>query len=177
MRPSLMSGFNRNRPCPCGSGKKHKRCHPDMKVRDSFAVIDCREPVAITGVQLLPNGEIRWLANGNQVVPAAAWNEASYARNRKGPKILYRVPMDPHQIQTNDLTALAMYRTLLAVDTNTRVVDHEKVSVGAVVQAELVLAALVVALAVLEPEQDKEGAGASDPEQRVDAESPYREAA
>lgn len=36
-----MKGYQRNFPCPCGSGLKWKKCHPDIKgvYKDSSGIV------------------------------------------------------------------------------------------------------------------------------------------
>lgn len=129
-----MKGHYRNAPCPCGSGKKQKRCHPEMKPREQFITIDCGEPVAMTSVELLPHGGLQWFAGERPVTPVAAWHETRRPRD-KAPKVMSRVPLDPTTLVANPYAAMQRFRTVLAIDTNTKDVNGERVSIGALAMA------------------------------------------
>ncbi|MBV8897961.1 MAG: SEC-C domain-containing protein, partial [Acidobacteriaceae bacterium] len=131
-----MKGAARNTPCPCGSGKKQKKCHADMKPRDSYIVVDCGEPVAMTGVELLHDGEVRWLADDKPVTPAMAWHEVRYDRTKR-PKVVNRIPLVPERLLVDPNDALKQFRTIFALDANTREIDGVRVSIGALAAAEI----------------------------------------
>lgn len=75
-----MKGSDRNKSCPCGSGKKQKRCHPEMRPRSESVVFDFGKPMALTEVHMSADGSIGLFSNGQQVQPASAWIQTDYAR-------------------------------------------------------------------------------------------------
>lgn len=125
--------MSRNAPCPCGSGRKFKRCHGMAKPRSTVITGKFGEPVEACGVVISQAGTIALLDDhGRQLTPASAHVQTQYPRP-KGAKVLNAGPVDPAQIPTRADAALLGFDLVYAVDTNTREIRGKPVSVTAVV--------------------------------------------
>lgn len=79
----------RNQPCPCGSGKKYKKCCIGKKKRIKSYKVDLGKPMWVKGVQMLPDGTFRFLTDQGVAVPEHVSVETCYERE-KGNKVLNR---------------------------------------------------------------------------------------
>jgi hypothetical protein len=135
--PGQLKGRGRNVSCPCGSGKKAKRCCRGRKPRTTTVTID-RGASPVDGVKIDRNGDVSFVLGDQKVNPDAAWLETSYPRE-KGAKILHKMAVKEGALNIIPDYALRGYDLLLAVDTGTRQVGTERVSVAVVVQCKFVL--------------------------------------
>jgi hypothetical protein len=129
-----MKGSDRNKPCQCGSGKKQKRCHPDMRQRTESVVFDFGKPVALSEVHASSDGSIQLFSNGERVRPEAAWIQTEYARPKR-PKVMNRIPIPVQELNSNAMYQLHRCMTLIAIDTNTKTIGGDSVSVSSAVWA------------------------------------------
>jgi hypothetical protein len=84
----------RNDPCPCGSGKKYKRCHWDQDQRrtgrERSFLIGYRVP--FEGVTTLPDGQVLVdLPSGEKVKPDHVFSQTHYPRASGKDKVIDRV--------------------------------------------------------------------------------------
>lgn len=123
-------GGGRNAPCPCGSGRKTKRCCGGVKPRSKSILLDMGRPVLPHCLQLTPEGQFSFFTRGDGLIlPARAFVETIYTRT-KGAKVLNRVELDPNALIVHPDAALLKYDHLFAVDTNTRTIRDHRVSVS-----------------------------------------------
>lgn len=126
----------RNNPCPCGSGKKYKKCCLNKKPRIVSITMDMGEPVDVNGVKISPTGSIELLKDGIPLMPANAYHTINFDRP-KGPKILNKTPLDPNKLIIDSNLALEKFDRIFAIDTNTKTINDENVSVSCVVLCKL----------------------------------------
>jgi hypothetical protein len=123
----------RNSPCTCGSGKKYKHCCLGKKPRTRTVTVDMGRPVAIDAVRFDPKtGEVEFLHGGKQLVPTSGKAQLTYPR-KKGAKVLSEAEISGSTVLVDTNRALEEYDVLLAVDTNTRSVGSEIVSMACLV--------------------------------------------
>jgi hypothetical protein len=132
----MANGNLRNKPCPCGSGKKFKHCCMNKKPRTTAITMDMGKPVAVNGVRVSPDGSVELLRDGVPLIPEKAYHDVSYSRG-KGPKILNRMPIDPARLVVNQYRHFKDFNLLYAIDTNTRNVNSEKISISCVVLCKI----------------------------------------
>lgn len=132
----MSTGNQRNKPCPCGSGKKYKKCCFNKKPRTSSITMDMGEPVAVNGVRISPTGSVELLKDGVPLVPVDAYHDVNFDRE-KGPKILNKIPLDPNKLIINLNIALENFDRIFAIDTNTKIVNGESISVACIVLCKL----------------------------------------
>lgn len=131
-----MEKTGRNDKCPCGSGKKFKKCCADKKPRGNTLSLDF--PASGIPMGLRYDGtEFQLLYHdGSASKPTEAYLESHYDRGRK-PKVLHRIQLHPSlangRVSIND--QLAQYQSLVAVDANTVELPEGQLSVCAVVLA------------------------------------------
>ena len=91
-----------------------------------------------TGFRIGADRSLQFEDENGQISPkSATWHFAYDRKNKPQPKELGRLPLNPTEIHFETWMALKQFDSLLAVDTNTKLIRGEKVSVGCVVQAEL----------------------------------------
>ncbi|MGB3224809.1 MAG: SEC-C domain-containing protein [Desulforhopalus sp.] len=129
---------NRNKTCPCGSGKKFKKCCINKKQRTLSVSMDMETPVTLDGVEInTKTGNIRLLRNGQAIEPKSAQAEVTYKRE-KGNKVLSRSPLRPNLMFVNTDQALTGFDAIFAVDTNTKIIEEEKVSITGIVWGQAI---------------------------------------
>jgi len=115
---------NRNDPCPCGSGKKYKKCCISKIPREQGIYIGYREP--FNGI-IHKDGEIFIkLSTGEITKPDAMFSQQQYMGRSGKEKAVYCIP-DKYVINIADL--LSSFDLFYAIDTNTKSVNGRKVSI------------------------------------------------
>ena len=123
-----MKNRDRNKPCPCGSGKKFKKCCGIKKPRMKSLHIDCGKPIIINRLIPNPDGSISLISNGEIKVPKEAkWN-VFYDRDNKHPKILQEIPVEPTKLKFDSNQILFEFDLLCAIDTNTKEINQQRIS-------------------------------------------------
>jgi hypothetical protein len=89
------------------------------------------EDTRVDGVTVGPGGLRLPAYLGRPIKLAKAAIEVSYPR-AKGPKVLFRAPVDPDRPSSDPHAALFTYDVIYAVDTNTQVLDGARVSMTCV---------------------------------------------
>ncbi|MGR8981768.1 MAG: SEC-C domain-containing protein [Gammaproteobacteria bacterium] len=122
-----------NKRCSCGSGKKYKHCCINKKPRMTgpfleMGVIDGSVQHEVN-VSFL-NGNVELQMDGAPSIPLAAYLKTSHDREKKDPKILNQIPLDPNKIITNSDYALKKYDAIFAIDTNTKPRTGPNVSIS-----------------------------------------------
>jgi hypothetical protein len=97
-------------------------------------VFDFGKPMALTEVHMSADGSIGLFSNGQQVQPASAWIQTDYARPQR-PKVMNRIPIPVQDLNSNVMYQLHQCMTLVAMDTNTKTIVSERVSVASAVWA------------------------------------------
>ena len=98
--------------------------------------MDMGEPVAVNGVRISPTGSVELLKDGVPLVPVDAYHDVNFDR-KKGPKILNKTPLDPSKLIINPNIALEIFDSIFAIDTNTKVVNGESISVTCIVLCKI----------------------------------------
>lgn len=134
-----MSKIGRNAPCPCGSGKKYKRCclpqAPNKKSRSEYVYATTREEVSEISLSFDPlTGAVEF---NTPVIDTYA--QTTYERESpKGPKVINKVPLNSKALHfASDPSIFEDYDLLFAIDTNTRNLSGAKHSVGGFLYCEL----------------------------------------
>ena len=77
------------------------------------------------------------------ITPLTARLKYAYERTKKPlPKVLEQAPLDPKLLCADATAALGRYDYILAIDTNTKEINGEKISVGCIVRCKLDLSKL-----------------------------------
>jgi hypothetical protein len=123
----------RNSPCTCGSGKKYKHCCLGKKPRTRTVTVDMGRPVSLDAVRFDPTtGEVEIFHQGERLMPVSSKVELTYPR-KKGAKVLGNAVISGPTVVVDTNRALEQFDVFVAVDTNTRVVDSEVVSMACLV--------------------------------------------
>ena len=128
-----MANIGRNNPCPCGSGRKYKKCCIGKAERKRSAYIGHREK--FKGVSL-KNGE-PWILLESGIWVKADWtfSQTEYQRQSGKKKVVHSIP---DKVVPDVTTFIASeYDVLFAIDTNTKEIQGERVSIGAVQEAHM----------------------------------------
>jgi hypothetical protein len=91
------------------------------------------KPQAVDAVSVNPaTAELQFLYQGKPVRPIAATTEVTYRRS-KGDKVLHQAALSGEHLVGNPNRALEQYSLLFAIDTNTKKVDGQFVSLTCIV--------------------------------------------
>ncbi len=103
------------------------------KPRTRHITLDFGKPTKVDAFSYDPiSGQARFFSDGVQLIPEQAFVEQSYER-KKGPKVLLRSNLPLDNTHANPNMALEQYSEIYAVDTNTKLIADELVSVCGVV--------------------------------------------
>lgn len=121
------SGNQRNKDCPCGSGKKFKRCCMNKKPRQSRIAFRPREPASQTRFRFSADGSI--VIEGEKgPIEVDVWSSSTGYERNKGFKAINKIPMENHfRIEHPDIH-LFNYDNFFLVDTNTVTIEGTRVS-------------------------------------------------
>jgi hypothetical protein len=123
-----MEGVGRNNPCPCGSGKKFKKCCMGKYPRTQFAYIGFKEP--FNGITL-DNGQA-YIHNisGEKVKADYASSQVEYTGETGKKKI---ISVFPNKVTFDINKSLATdFDLLFAIDTNTAKIDNDSISISSI---------------------------------------------
>lgn len=132
-----MSNVNRNVPCPCGSGKKFKKCCINKVPREISLTLDFGKPTRIDKLCILKDNTIECLSNERIISPIDARIESSYERE-KSPKIINRSYIGSDILTVDPNRALYKYDLIYAIDTNTKTINSGMISVSCIVLCKLI---------------------------------------
>lgn len=135
-KASTVPTVGRNESCPCGSGKKFKRCHLPVQPRTHQLTLDFGVPVRPTEYSISPDGRITMFDEGLELQPAMATNEARYERLNK-PKVLHRSVSLSGSANINPNEALLSHDFLFGIDTNTADIGGQHRSISVVAQCDV----------------------------------------
>jgi len=113
------------------SKRNRKKRKQQKKDRGIINTIDMGEKVEAY-ISVDSKGKVSFLHNGVALEPRSVYVESSYER-KKGLKILNRTPLIEPRIATDPNEALMKYEHIFAIDTNTKTIRNEKISVTCVV--------------------------------------------
>jgi hypothetical protein len=129
-----MVKIGRNDPCPCGSGKKYKKCCLNKKPREQVIMVGSSEP--LQGVHYdKEKMEFTGLTHDNRLIkPVVTYSQTHYKSNSGKEKVLARCQ---NKVIPNDTDLMrhlsSSYDLIIAIDTNTKVIDNEAISVTGIV--------------------------------------------
>lgn len=125
-----MTKTSRNAPCPCGSGKKYKKCCEGKYPRDRCVYIGYREP--FQGVTF-ENGQVLvHLPSGEKKKADAVFSQTQYSRRSGKDKVVSRVG---DKVTLDVATFLASdFDVIFAIDTNTKQIGDDLISVSCVLE-------------------------------------------
>src|SRR5258708_3181351 len=123
----------RNELCPCGSGKKFKRCCLGRKQLTHVAGVELETPQVLDSVRIEPDGRIAFNYVNKDAKQRRAW-VGTYRKRKKGEKTLVKVDTNPNELRLGEIHALRKYEFVFAIDTNNRRIGDHLVSVAHVMQ-------------------------------------------
>lgn len=118
--------------CPCGSGKKFKKCHMNRKPREWSINVEFEKPATQLRIGAFSNGNIQAFDNdGTPVKPAKVRHEVSYKREKKK-KVINKIELDSTQFDLNPDESLQKFDVIYAIDTNTKATSSKLLSVAGI---------------------------------------------
>lgn len=125
--------IGRNNPCPCGSGKKYKKCclneNINKKERFDSILFEDEQPVKLTEIKKLSDGTLKMFSDNEEIKPKNTSLVKSYKRDSGKDKILNQIKMKDAKFTVNQLELLKGFDIIFAVDTNTKDINNSKISV------------------------------------------------
>jgi len=100
--------------------------------------LDMGKPVTVHKVQITPEGsKIEFFDNNNKlIIPESVTVETEYER-KKGPKILNRAESGHERLAADPNRALQKYDLIYAIDTNTKLLNSETLSVAGIILCKI----------------------------------------
>lgn len=129
-----MHKIGKNAPCPCGSGKKYKKCCLNKKPRENIMMIGSPEP--LQGFYYdKEKMEFTGLArDGRLIKPVVTFSETHYIGQSGKEKVIARIQDKVIPNEADLMRCLSsFYDLIIAVDTNTKDVGSERLSVTGIV--------------------------------------------
>ena len=133
-----MSKLGRNDPCPCGSGKKYKRCCMDKKPRQQSVIIGSSEP--LRGVHY-DKGKMEFtgITHDNRLIkPVVTYSQTHYESESGKERIIKRIHDKVVVGEPDTLRYLSFNFDLIVVmDTNTKEIEGERISACSIIHCIL----------------------------------------
>lgn len=125
-----MKKIGRNEPCPCGSGKKYKKCCLNKIPRNQYVYIGHREK--FDGASL-ENGEVSIHLPDREIEkPDSVYTQIQYTRKKGTEKTVNSIP----GFVIDTISHLASnFNIFYAIDTNTKIIENKTISVGSIIEA------------------------------------------
>ncbi len=128
----------RNDPCPCGSGKKYKKCCLDKKPREHTVIVASserlhgfhydKEKMELTGLTL----------DDRLIKPVITYSETHYKSDSGKEKVIARIQ---DKVIPNEAELMrhlsSSFDLIIGVDTNTKAIGSERISVTGIVHCVL----------------------------------------
>ena len=110
-----------------------------IKPRTMSVTMDMGEPMTANGYSYDPKtGKVALLNNGKELKPKYVTVEQSYER-KKGRKILNQIETCPDKLFSNPNKILQQYDIIFSIDTNTKYINSNKISVTGIVYGEHII--------------------------------------
>jgi hypothetical protein len=130
---TLMAKIGRNSPCPCGSGKKYKKCCQQKKPREQVVMVGLPEPVRGFNYDK-DKMEFMGLTPDDRIIkPDVTFSQTHYIGNSGKEKVISRVQGKVIPNEGDLMRHLSSsFDFIIAVDTDTKVIESEAVSASGV---------------------------------------------
>jgi hypothetical protein len=134
-----MKKVSRNAPCPCGSGKKYKKCCSDKKPREQIILVGSPVPLKSFHYDKEKMEFMGLDHNGNLIKPVRTFSQTQYHGQTGKEKIISRIP-DKVIPRMDDLMRYLSsgFDVIFAIDTNTNVIQNQNISVSSLIHATMV---------------------------------------
>jgi hypothetical protein len=134
LRNHMGKGAKRNKPCNCGSGKKFKHCCEGRKPVSQMTTVDFGVPTTVDMPKISPDSKFEFSQEGKVLKPQHAWTEAIRERENKAEKKMFSIPISNDMLQVGEVSALQRYDRVFGIDTNTKIIGEDKVSMGCIAE-------------------------------------------
>jgi hypothetical protein len=129
-----MAKIGRNNPCPCGSGKKFKKCCIGKKPRNQIIMVGSPEPLRGFQYDKKKMEFMGITADGRLIKPEVTYSQTQYVGQSGKEKVIARIQDKVIPDQGDLMKYLSSsFDLIIAVDTNTKLVTSEIISVTGVV--------------------------------------------
>ncbi len=127
---------NRNRPCPCGSGKKYKHCCINKKEKFITLNIDLGRSVYSPKISINSKEGVKVFDFlGQEIIPLSAKLETFYKGQNKD-RILSSHNISPNQLLVDPNFVYQGFDKIFAIDTNNRNFGEIAISLASVILAK-----------------------------------------
>ncbi len=129
-----MAKVGKNDPCPCGSGKKFKKCCLDKKPREQIVMVGSPEP--LSGLYYDKDKmEFKGLTHDGRLIKTnVTLSQTHYIAQSGKEKVITRVQDKVVPTQADLFRHLSSsFDLIIAIDTNTKDIGSEKISVSGIV--------------------------------------------
>jgi hypothetical protein len=136
-----MSKKGNNAPCPCGSGKKYKKCCLGKRPRQRIVMVG--SPVPLKGILYdRDTMTIKGIAcEGNLIEPVVTFSQTHYIGESGKEKVLTRMQDRVIPNEADLIKYLSSFDVIIAVDTNTKEIGDDILSVSGIINCRVIAAA------------------------------------
>lgn len=128
-----MAKIGKNSPCPCGSGKKYKKCCQNKKPRKQAVIVGSPEPLQGFDYDKEKMELMGLTLDGRRIKPSVLFSQTHYIGQSGKEKVISRVQDKVIPDGVDLMRHLSSsFDLIIAVDTNTKVIDSETVSVSGI---------------------------------------------
>jgi hypothetical protein len=129
-----MANIGRNDTCPCGSGKKFKKCCLGKKPRQQIVMVGSPEPLRGVHYDKEKMEFMGMTTDGRLIKPEVTFSQTHYTGQSGKEKVITRI-QDKVIPNEGDLMKYlsSSFDLIIAVDTNTKLITGETISVTGVV--------------------------------------------
>jgi len=133
-----MNEINKNDLCPCSSGKKYKKCCINKKPRSQAILFELGIVSDIYNIHLQTdsNSNITFFCGDKEITPVNAFHQSFYKGENGKEKILNQIQLERPNSKADLNSELVNFDFIFAVDTNTKPINGEKLSVCSVIYCE-----------------------------------------
>ena len=133
-----MEKTSRNNPCPCGSGKKYKKCCLNKKPYENAVFVASSDP--LHGFDFDKEGmAVNGLTLDDRLIkPVITYSQTHYANDSGKEKVIARI-QDKVILNEKELMRYlsSVFDVIIAIDTNTKVIGSESISATGIIHCVL----------------------------------------
>jgi len=133
-----MTKIGKNAPCPCGSGKKYKKCCALKKPRKQVVMVGTDEPIKGLHYDKDKMQLMGITKDDRQIETQTTFSQTIYIGDSGKEKVTSRIQDRVIPDAKDLLRHLSSFDLIIGVDTNTRTINSEEVSVTGIIHLRLV---------------------------------------
>ncbi len=133
-----MAKIRRNAPCPCGSGRKYKKCCINKRSRKTRVMFRTDEPIHAVHFDKETMSLTAALTNDDRLIEIpTAFSETYYTGESGKEKVTGRIQDKVIPDVKDLLRHLSTFDLIIGIDTNTKTINSEEISATGIIHCRL----------------------------------------